>query len=424
LTSTNTCFRIDANNVDLNLNGHTLNVTGADAIVACDNWTPGCTGNGAHQNSHLHNGTITGGAAMTAQIHYYGANGLSGGEVDHITFNIAADGQQALVRNYGGDGWKIHDNVVNSTVKNIVPSGGNFLHARYYFGGYAFVENSAHNAPSAVGNSYSNNKFFGVIQGGIVDIYQNTTYDKTTCVMGSVSGGPGVSNDYCIMMIADNQTATNSVITGRGRGIDAEANNSVISHNKINVYEDTSNFEYGGCELGGGLGVRAKYQPADNVAPGLITIDSNDITVDASHGCDAAALRFTDLTSVSKVVVTNNSLHTIEGGSQHDSGWSLSGTDGPTFVTSGNTYSGGTAVLVDWDGANVVIPAGNVWNNTQYGVYDVNGYLGGGTTSGATGLPFAQSVKLSDQPTVHTVYCGSYAGGTVTINNSTTTCHN
>ena len=425
LTSSNTCFRIDADNVDLNLNGHTLTVTGADAIVACDNWTAGCSANGTghHANSHIHNGTITGGSALSSQIHYYGANGLRGGEVDHVTFNIAADGQQAIVRDSGGDGWKIHDNVVNSTVKNIVPSGGNYLHARYTFGGYAFVENGGQNISSTVGNAYSNNTLNGVIQGGIMDAYQHTTYDKTTCVMGSVSGGPAVTNDYCVLMIADNQTVTNSVVTGRGRGIDAEANNSVISNNKINVYEDTTNFEYGGCEISGGFGIRAKYQPADNVAPGLITIDSNDITVDASHGCDAAALRFTDLPGVTKVVVTNNTLHTIPGGNQHDSGWSLSGTDKPTFAASGNTYSGSTAVFVDWDGANVVIPAGNTWNNTQYGVYDFNGYLGGGTTSGATGLPFLQSVTISDTPAIRTVYCTSNAGGTVTISGVTTTCN-
>jgi hypothetical protein len=424
-------FAINANNVVLNLNGHTIyygntsNV--APAISLCDNWYTAlpqvACGNGVHGNPTVYGGNIVqvkGSMPFTHAIWIGQGNGITGGSFHDLNITIQEPGTQAIYGDYPGAGWKIQNNTITDNVTNIQHPGQGQLSARSQFQGQVIQLNDGTNypVPSGIYDVISGNTIKGTPQGGIYDTNQKAQIYSNNITMSSY-----YSNDYGVTVLADGQLVHDNIITGRGRGLDAESSNFQLYNNTISVHEEANNSEYNGCELAGSDGIRIKNY-AGNTPTTNGVVKNNTITVDGKY-CEANGIALTQLTGGS-LSLSGNTVTVIPGPDPaNDTAGTGTGyyavrfddvTSGAAITWSKNTFTADVGAFIYWDGTNTSIQSGQTWNlSTPYAVVA----LDGGTS--AFGGPVALS--LGDTPSKSKVFCGSSSGAYVTVGGNSTTCN-
>ncbi len=391
VTAPATCFFIDANNITLNLNGHTITygtgggTAGTPAVLLADNWYTGGstyslakTGTTrAHGGFEIYNGTIQSSPSAAPQ-----SRGIWVGQssdispapkVHDLTINTTAVDANPIFGDSSLSGWQIYNNKLSYGA-----TGPKAITSRYLLYGYAIWLADTLNAPGVISDEIYSNQIVAAPQGGIYDTNQNAHIHNNTITFNSY-----FTNDYCVAAVSGNGAviSNNSCTPTSGRGYDIEASNVTLSNNTATVMELAQNAEYGGCELGGADGIRIKdnYHTAGGGAPappvGAI-VTGNVITAVATV-CQANALRLSFLYPGDSATISGNSF-TSTGSGAKDFAISFDQVNASPLTFSGNTFSAQLAhIQIDYDGVIAgLIQAGQTWAGTpKYSIYDVDGGL-------------------------------------------------
>jgi hypothetical protein len=344
VSSTNTCFSVQADNVVLNLNGHTLNygtLPGTFPVfgvlgVAC--WDPDFGAKnpcgGTFNNLTVYGGTITQGPGAAPFSHgiRLGQGPGNGLHVHNVTFNLSANSSIPVYTTFAGTNASIYNNTINNHVTEI--------QNRHQEQGQSikFADSNKVAGPAAI---YGNH-ITGGAQGGIFSAVPGTRiYDNDVSPRGTYT------NDFAIYAWADaGEVFHNKVTPILGRGIQiAGASRGVQVHdNTIVVIEQRDNQEYGGCQIGGAYGIQFDDLPQN------ATAFRNTVTAEADQ-CDAQALRVTDSRKGAGNLSHNNfySAKRVGRTSSRATSFGTGGTTG--FTSEGDKFVGDTsAVAFDWDG--------------------------------------------------------------------------
>ena len=441
-SSGGTCFWIDANNITLNLNGHTITYGGTTeslptpGIVLADSFYTGIFQSGTTTN---HNGFILTGPGTiqdapsdaTIQNAAIWAGQTAGNispapSIKDVTFTTNGSKANAIYATFTLSGWDIESNTIN--MNNNTPLS---LSDRSAFLGMAIHIGDPEQAAGVIADTISNNTITAAQQGGIRTTHQNAVIDGNDITFNSKT-----SNDFCVDSPADGQTVhLNNCHPTSGRGLHVNASNTTLSNNTINVIELKQNAEYGtppgtpnGCELDGTYGIQVEFDDFQGIAPTNVQISNNGITATAND-CDAIGMRMTSMDTSGTVTWTSNTVTTTNSaGVGLDYGISFDadqeGGSNFSFVT--NTINSMHAYVgVGYDGNASTIGAGQTWNGTHaYIVDNANGFEDFGTAAPPRPT-FTQTTTLVDAVpagATSNVLCGGVAGGTVTINGTVTTC--
>jgi Bacterial Ig-like domain (group 3) len=436
VSSSGTCFFIDADNITLNLNAHTVTYgTGGGSaatpgVLLADNWYTGSTYNLAQTGTTTHHGgfvmyggnvtAATNSAQRSTAIWVGQSNDISPAPVLHdLTLTTYATDASPIFGTVDVSGWQIYNNTINYA--SVTTS------SRYDFYGYAIWLGDQLNAPGAIPDSIYNNKIIGAPQGGIYDDHQNAIIGPSN----DITFNSFYANDYCVIDYAGNGQVIKSNVChpASGRGFDVESANVQVLDNTITVTELSQDAEYNGCEEAGADGIRVRDNSApsgnDNnnpTAPNNVLIQGNNITANATV-CQANALRFTSLigSDGDSVTLSGNTITTTGAGTSAipDYGISFDGVNQPTMTFTNNSFTSLYAfVEVDWDGANVAINSQQNWLNTpKIFVDNENGYNGGSNSP-----TFSQSIMV-DNSTGGTIKCGGSAAGPTQVGSTIKVCN-
>lgn len=366
VTSSGTCFSIQADDITLDLNGHSVTygagkpkaaAFGVLGIACWDGMLKSGRGNGnpcggSFNGLTILNGRITqspGMAPFSDAIHL----GQGGGDrlhVYNVELTVEGDSAIPILVDSAGAGSLIHNNIIHNNVRTI--------QSRHQLHGMSIkFDESVGLSP---GQKVYENKIFGGAQGGIL---------LTTA--GSVAQGNEIhtngryTNDFAIYVWGNRQQVYGNVIdaiSGRGIqiaggavGINGQGKggkNSAAHDNKVRVIELKQNCEYGegastchGCQVGGAYGIQFDDNPQGDAS-------FNNTVLARADECDAAALRVTD-----SQVPQNEShddsfaalrVHPDSPGKAF--AWDNAGAR--AFAVRNSAFVGDTASYhVDWDGA-------------------------------------------------------------------------
>jgi hypothetical protein len=439
VSSTGTCFEINANNISLNLNGHTITYgTGGGteptpAITVCDSWYTGLPsgecGGSSHAAPTIYNGDIVQSSNAAPFSHVFsigqGTN-ISNGYIHNITATFSATGTEFVAGDYPGPNWKIQSNTINDNVTNIQKPGQTPLAARSALQGYAIhLDNGG--TPSAGPDDISNNTINGSPQGGISDGQPGSAIYSNTITLSAI-----YSNDYGVISMIPNQNIYGNTIKGAGRGLDAETSGFILNDNNINVAENNKNTEYNGCELDGTYGIRVKnYDWPGSTEPGAVASTNfkitNNIVTTPSSLCHANALDFTDLNSTVTGTVSGNTFSVPDGPStptSQDGSFSAAmGFEAAAYGTSvsfsGNKFTADTCVLIGGNGdisyGAFTVQSGQTWSCAKGPTVQGNDDTKGSGT--------APVLTIKDTISNPTVGCVSDSTATVNIGSYTHTCN-
>ncbi|MBZ5700353.1 MAG: hypothetical protein LAN84_00740 [Acidobacteriia bacterium] len=361
VSSPGTCFSVQANNITLNLNGHTITYATAPGnqprygILAEACWDTSVAGNpcgGTADHLTVENGSITQGSAAPAYSHGIRIGQINGTNqltVHDVTFTVSAISSIPIFTTFAGADSLIFKNTFQNNVT--------VIYNRHQIQGAAIKFTNSQGARN--GQTIHDNTIVGGAQGGIFSASPGTQFYNNT-----IRQNGRYSNDFAIYEWGNNDAAFNNVISpvsGRGIQIGGGAvsvnghgmgSNGAVAHdNKITVIELPQNCDYspGGtgcnaCEPAGAFGIQFDDNPSNGQAY------NNTVTAKAEQ-CDAQALRLTD---------------TGPGNSSHDNTYIASRIGSGTgkavglgfavlpnhFSSTHDTFIGDTAtVWVDWLGA-------------------------------------------------------------------------
>jgi hypothetical protein len=347
VSSAGTCFGIQANNISLNLNGHTVTYgTTVTAIpvygilgAACWDRTiePQNPCGGSFENLTVYRGTISQGPAAGPFSHSVRmGQGLGAGiRVHDVTFNIHSDSSIPIYAEYLGTNANITDNVIHNDVVKI--------QNRHQLHGQSIkLSGRSLKGPATI----SGNHIVGGAQGGIFSEVAETVIHNNI-----VSQKGTYTNDFGIYAWSDRGDVYENVVspvTGRGIII-ADSTGERVHDNKIIVIEQKMNEEYGGCQIGGTFGIQFDDNPRKAEA------FQNAVLAKADQ-CDAQALRVTDSRKDSNNLSHDNTYvaERVGNSSAFATGFGSGGATG--FTSEGDTFVGdSSAVRFDWDGgANLI----------------------------------------------------------------------
>jgi len=405
VSSPTSCFNVEANNITINLSGHTITygnsltpssyaVFGIYGAASSDpNFTSGHIASGNATGGSWNNLTVAGPGAITqancldASNNQIGSNAVHLGQgagdgfsVFKVTFNICADSTQAIFSDANGAGFSVHDNIVNDKVVT--------ARKRSIFQGVAFVCDGCANDNGATSDFY-NNTITGGPQGCIMWNNPNTNLFNNSCSHGNPKGvfttlssslvcesnpytnivgtlpantGTQCANDFGLYARGTGGSLFGNTVTPlEGRGIFIGAGSGMVLHdNVVNAaHELPNNSEYNGCEIGGAYGL----QFDDN---GTNEIVYNNTVTAVSSPCSASALRVTDSETYSNISHNNTYIaKRAVGSSSSCSGFISNETncaygvsfDGPSglstlqFTSQNDSFTADSAILFfDWDG--------------------------------------------------------------------------
>jgi hypothetical protein len=359
VSSAGSCFSIQASDVTLNLNGHTITyntasqsaATYAISGVAC--WdTSNPAGNpcgGTFDNFIVYGGNIMEGAGTAASFAHpirIGQGLNSGPTIHDVNFTWSSDSAVGIYLDYAGLSVPGAAVIYNNTLNNNVVS----IQNRADIDGLS-IELTQGTLTSTPAQIY-NNTIHGGPQGGIQSESTGAQIYGNTIEQGTV-GGNQYTNDFSIYPWAANQNIHgNTILPSQGRGISIDSSaepetNTVVQSNSITVIEKSDNSEYGGCELGGSYGVQY-----DDQAAGASDV-SNTVVADAKQ-CNGGGLRLTALgagNTSSNNSYTGKLLSGFTAGVVA-TGLSLDSGGQPAFTATNDAFIGDTSsIYVDWDGA-------------------------------------------------------------------------
>jgi hypothetical protein len=336
VSSPTSCFNVSADNITINLNGHTVTYGSSLAITyavfgiyGAAVWDPNfksggiafgnSTGGSWNNLTVAGRGMITQGNCLAPSNISIGSNGIHIGQgagnglsVFRVTFNICADSTQAIYSDSGGAGFSIHDNVVNDRVVS--------AQRRSTFQGVAFLCDGCQ-GDNGVSSNFFDNTISGGPQGCIMWNNPNTNLYNNNCSQGNPTGmftiatgtvvcesnrytnaagslpvnaGTQCTNDFGIYTEGAGTTVFGNTVTPReGRGIlvgggcynlPCSGTSSYVHDNIATAQELPNNSEYNGCEIGGAWGLEWREAPLNS------TIARNNITAIANT-CAASAFR-------------------------------------------------------------------------------------------------------------------------------------
>jgi hypothetical protein len=362
-------FLIDANNITLNLNGHTIvyDTAGASAtkpigaLMLQDSWFTGYRVNTTtmnHQNFHVYGGTInqasTGNSRASYSILAGQTNGIGNLTIDHVAFNTYA--QDAGVLYLDGA-------VIVNFQNNLVAMNAATTTNRHQYFGYAIKSDVANNTSSTGTNIYSHNTIAAATQG-----FVNATYQGTLIQYNDVTMASTTTNDFIVISEAINQKIQyNNFHPVTGRGVHVIGANSDVSYNRISTKEQANNAEYGGCEIGGAYALQTEWdksvipsQPTGNV------IHDNTLLAQADQ-CYATGFRLTGMDTGANTTIANNSvIGSNTGGAGFDFSIEYDEMHPGAVVNWGTNYFLNQTAwfLADADGATGSITAGQTWAGT------------------------------------------------------------
>ncbi|MGC1870129.1 MAG: right-handed parallel beta-helix repeat-containing protein [Acidobacteriaceae bacterium] len=444
VSSAGTCFGIDANNITLNLNGHTITYgtgggsTPTPAIEGHDSWwtgTPNYTGT-SYASSSQHSGLeVYGGSivqspnsATFSDVFAFGQGTFSSAPYIHdITATFQNTGAQFYNSAYLPTGAKIENNTIYDNVTNIQQPGQGYLSARAAFQGEAIYVSGQENNPVTSGDLISGNKIVGGPQGGILTLNQYSTISNNDIAQNAT-----YSNDWCVEIDSDHTTATgNNCHPTSGRGINIDANYVTVENNTLNTTELPQNMEYGtngqpGCELGGAYGVRIETMPLGPSQPGATTNDTvsgNTINVTA-NACNAMGVDLIYIPATATGLnVTGNIITTTNAGKSgvQDAGLQFDDAFGNGISITGNTVTSTDEWMYGWwDGYSGITVGHNTWNGTPSLTFLAQDG-GCDPTQTDSGASCPVSINITDS-LPNKVSCGAESTAKITVNGQVTQC--
>ena len=414
VSSSGTCFFIDADNITLNLNGHTITygIGGGSqptpGVLLADPWYDGYSiaqsgSRNQHGNFEIFGGKITessDGPAKSAAIWVGQSNDITPAPRLHdMTLTTYTTDSSPIFGTASKAGWQIYNNSIYYSSPH--------TSSRQDFYGVAIYLGDEEQAPGPIPDQIYENHIFTAPQGGIRDTHQNAQIYSNDITFNST-----YTNDFCVDAPADSQHVyDNNCHPLSGRGVHVNANNVLVTNNTISVTELPQNVEYGGCELAGAFGVQVEFDTTFTPsAPTGVVVSNNSIQALAG-ACDAVGLRMTSVTPEGSATFANNEVTTYNsGGAGKDYGVSfddVSEGDGK-FVFADNTFQSQYAFVdVGWDGASAVVTGGQTWIGAPlYVIYDQNGFY----AQQDQGPDFPQSITVEDS-VQGALNCGPYAAG-------------
>ncbi len=393
MTCSGVAFLIDADNITLNLNGHTItyntagsgNAKGTPGIGLIDSFYTGYMVAGTtsrHGNFNLCCGTITessGSHAKSPPVGIGQASDWNGFNMSHVVLNsVTEDSADLLIEDQSAP------NVGGITVQNNQFSMANAVTSnRDEYFGYAIQFQGGVNLANSLTNNIVHNSFVAATQGAIDPVYQHSIIEYNDITYNS-----STTNDFGIINNGAFQTISyNYLHPVNGRGIHVITNNSTVSFNNIYAHTTNDNPEYGGCPLGGVYGIQMEYDnTVTSVEPTAWLIADNSINAVADV-CAASAFRLTGMSSASSGIIANNTGigHYTGTGGAHDYAINEDGEVTPaagiTWTT--NYFSSDWAyALADVDGAAGTISSGQTWANTPSFIFENKEFPQAGDPSG------------------------------------------
>lgn len=355
VSSTGTCFSIEAENVSLDLAGHTITyATEPQGLarfgisgIAC--WDPDLRPHGiaernpcAEDSGHftVFNGTITQASGAAPFSHGIRIGQTRNGDyltVHDVTFNVAARSSIPVYTTFTGAGSTIYNNTFNNQVETI--------DNRHQEQGQSIKFNNTKNITP--GQRIYGNVVIGGAQGGIL-----TESPESIIRDNSIAQNGRYTNDFAVNLWGKDQIAYgNHIIVSSGRGIFIDgivgAVTNVSAHdNDIEVIERRQNQEYGGCELGGAYGIQFDDHGSGRVSHNRVLAKADQ--------CDAKGLRLTRVGPGSSSEGNTYSAQRIGGTSSVAAAFSTGG--GAEFISSGDKFVADTYnVDLDWDGGRDLV---------------------------------------------------------------------
>jgi hypothetical protein len=426
VTSSGTCFFIDADNITLNLNGHTVSyATGGGSqptpgVLLADPWYDGYSiaqsgSRYQHGNFEMFGGDIVesnDGPAKSPAIWVGQSNDiLPAPKIHDLTLTTYTTDSSPIYGAASAAGWQIFNN-------NIYYSSPH-TSSRQFFYGVAIYIGDQEQAPGPVPDQIYQNHIYTAPQGGIRDTHKNAKIFSNDITFNST-----YTNDFCVDAPADSQQVYgNNCHPSSGRGVHVNANNVVVTGNTISVRELPQNAEYGGCELAGAFGVQVEFDTTFTPSTPTGVVVSNNSIQAVAGACDAIGIRITSMTAEGSARFTNNEVKTYNsGGAGKDYGVSFDDViEGEgQFQFAGNTFQSQYAYVgVGWDGASAVVTGGQTWiGSPLYVIDDQNGFY----TQQDQGPDFPQSIAVEDS-VQGALNCGLYAAGPARAGGNSVQCN-
>jgi hypothetical protein len=294
----------------------------------------------------VENGTITQGPGAPPFSHgiRLGQGGGNRLTVHDVVFHVHSDSSVPVLTNFSGADARIYRNSFYNDVTTI--------QNRHQLQGMSV--NFVNSQQARTGQEVYENKVVGGAQGGI---FLSSTGSKA--YNNHISQLASFTNDFGIYVWGNKQEVFGNAVTPeRGRGIQLGGGGisvngqgiggkfSSVHDNNIKVVEGKVNVEYGGCELGGALGI----QFDDNVQQGLAY---RNTVVAVADECPAVGLKTTDVREGAGNTSRDNTYtaQRLRDTKAFAYGWN---SETPTGFTSENdTFTADTANFhVDWMGAS------------------------------------------------------------------------
>lgn len=364
VSSPGTCFSVQADNITLDLNRHSIvygtgaRKTAAFGVLGIACWDTLLTNGIANDNTcggHFDGLTVLNGKIVQAPtmapfsdaIHL-GQGGGDRLQVFDVEVTVQGDSAIPIYTNYSGAGSTVRNNIVHNKVRTI--------QNRHQLQGMTIkFDNSQDLRP---GQTVSRNKILGGAQGGIVLLSEGATAHEN-----EIRQDGHYSNDFAIYMWGNREQVYNNVIdaiSGRGiqigggavaiNGLDRGGKASTAHHNSIQVIELKQNCDGDdglckACQPGGAYGIQFDDNP-------LEAMSFNNTVLARGDDCDAGALRVTDSRDPQNASHDDNfrAVRVHPNSPGHAYGWDNAG---PTsFVARNDVFAGDTAAYhVNWDGA-------------------------------------------------------------------------
>ena len=377
--SPGTCFAIEADNVTLDLNGHTATYGVSKqshpvfGVLSADCWYAAISGNpcgGGHRHIEIMNGSIVQGAGappMSHAIRMGQGNGFTGITIHGVAITISAEDSIGIYTEYLPGGSDIYNNTIHNNVTVISD--------RMQFRGASIkLDNeSAAKIPDRI----HDNVILGGAQLGIRD--DNPA--GTRIYNNDISQNATYTNGFCIDAAGQNMLVYhNHCHPIHGRGIHANHTGVQIFDNTIDTVDSGQNQEYKGCEIHGTYGIQVEN---DNYNPTHVRVYGNHVTVHAAQ-CGADAMRLTDLKGADIRIYDNTFIAVqdkINGVYTHRNAFGLSVGDviGTHLRFYNNLIQADTAIFyVDWDSGGSITLANNTFQAGRMGTSTLLADFGSG----------------------------------------------
>lgn len=353
--SAGTCFSIEADNITLDLNHHSITYAAKDGsratygVLAADCWDKSIAGNpcdGSHRHAIVMNGKIVQGAAaapMSHALRFGQGNNLTGITVHDLDITISTPDSIGIYGDYLPGGSDIYRNTIHNQVK--------VISNRHQFRGTSIKLDEEREAklPDLIHDN--------IIRGGPHAGIRSDNPAGTRIYNNDISQDANYTNAFCIDAAGRNlQVYGNNCHPIHGRGLHTNASGVKIYGNTVSTIDSGQIEEYQGCEIHGTYGIQAE---SDGGSPEGIDIYHNQVKVHAA-ACPAEAVRLTDLKDAS-IQIHDNTFIAVQDRvagrvtEKAARGFSVGNVTGSHIEFTRNIVQADTAIFhMDWDAGGML----------------------------------------------------------------------